>query len=147
MEAWTWVTATTLQVVSVSETAFNLCVHFIPTKLSRWARFHRDSHHLFFLLGSGSLTFHLWTIPPTWSSSYTIAFPLLLHSLSGDKQIISACASVVGSLWYELIWWFGSRLQSCLSFGLECIDLFAFACFISFLRSADHSNEDVFLKA
>lgn len=30
--------------------------------------------------------------------------------------------------------------------GVECFDLFAFACFIFFLRSADRGHEDVFFQ-
>lgn len=77
---------------------------FIPTELSLGESFSlHDLCHLLFLLGFNSLTFHLSTVHLTWSSSYTIAFPLLLRSVPGDKQII--CASMVVSLWHQLIWW------------------------------------------
>lgn len=115
--------------VTASETELNLSVYF--SQLNSLG----ESFSLVILtICSSCWGQTLWPFTPlTRSSSCTIAFPLLLYSVSGDKQIISACASVVGSLWLEVIWWFGSSLQSCLSFGLNLIDLFVFACFIFIL--------------
>lgn len=100
------------EAAAVTETEFNLCVYF-PQLNSLCESFSLMILTICSSCWGLTLTFHLLTS----SSSYTIPVPLLLYSVSGVKLIISACAGVEGSRWFELTWWFGSSLQSCLEFS------------------------------